>query len=68
LVIFIWSFTTAAAYFLLAKYFGFLRVSEETEILGCDIYYFGPMDMIGNISDYDTIEGLLKIVPKNIEI
>ncbi len=65
-MIFSWSFITSSAYFLLAKYLGVLRVSEETEILGCDIYYFGPMDMIGNISNYDEIEGLKKIIRKGL--
>lgn len=64
-MIFAWAFSTTAAYFLVAKYLGVLRVSEESEILGCDIYYFGPMDMIGNISDYDEIERLKKLVLKN---
>jgi hypothetical protein len=36
-----------AIYFLVAKKLGVMRGSEETEILGCDIYYFGPSEMVG---------------------
>ena len=39
---------------------GVLRLSEEAEILGGDLHYFGPIDFIGDPKEYDLAEMMQK--------
>lgn len=39
---------------------GVLRLSEQDEILGGDLYYFGPIEFYGNPKDYDLKEIMQK--------
>lgn len=37
-----------------------LRLTEQKEILGGDLYYFGPMEFYGKTEDYDLVETMKK--------
>ena len=39
---------------------GVLRLSEQDEILGGDLHYFGPIEFYGNPKDYDLVEIMQK--------
>jgi len=39
---------------------GVLRLSEEAEILGGDLHYFGPIEFIGDPKEYDLVEMMQK--------
>jgi hypothetical protein len=39
-----------------------LRLSEQDEILGGDLHYFGPIEFDGNPSDYDLSDIFDKII------
>ena len=39
-----------------------MRLSEQDEILGGDLHYFGPIEFDGNPQDYDLAEICGKII------
>lgn len=47
-----WSGGLSAIYFLFFKKIGYIRLTEDQELLGGDIYYFAPIEMKGSISSY----------------
>jgi len=48
---------------------GHLRLSEEDEILGGDLHYFGPAEFDGDVDDLRAAIGRLKLkVSKETEI
>ena len=59
-----WVVFTSGLFFLIAKYAvqlgiskeEILRLSEQDEILGGDLYYFGPIRFEGQIEDYDVVQ------------
>lgn len=47
-----WSSILSFIYFSIFKRIGHIRLSEEQELLGGDIYYFAPIKMEGKVSNY----------------
>ena len=47
-----WTVLLSAIYFSVFKKIGYIRLTEEQELLGGDIYYFAPIKMEGKISSY----------------
>lgn len=56
LIIILWSGGLSAIFFAISKSLGVLRLSEQDEILGGDLHYFGPIEFYGNPKDYDLVE------------
>ena len=56
LLIILWSGGLSAIFFGISKAMGVLRLSEQDEILGGDLHYFGPIEFYGNPKDYDLVE------------
>merc|ERR1711907_902469 len=56
LIIILWSGGLSAIFFGISKAMGVLRLSEQDEILGGDLHYFGPIEFYGNPNDYDLRE------------
>ena len=52
-MIILWSGGLSAVFFGITRMFGLLRLSEQDEILGGDLYYFGPIEFEGKPKDYD---------------
>lgn len=44
-----WTGSLSAIFFIIAKKFNVLRLTESEEILGGDIHYFGPLELTGKI-------------------
>ena len=65
-MIVLWSGSLSAVFFGIINKCGLLRLSEQDEILGGDLYYFGPIDFHGQPKDYDLKEILKKQI-KNLE-
>ena len=53
LVIILWSGGLSSIFFLISMKNKALRLSEQDEILGGDLHYFGPIEFEGDLSDYD---------------
>ena len=53
LIIIGWSSVVSGLFFIIAKSVGYLRIPEENEILGCDLYYFSPIEFSGTIDQFD---------------
>jgi ammonia channel protein AmtB len=53
LVITLWSGGLSTIFFYISMKAECLRLSEQDEILGGDLHYFGPIQFEGNLSDYD---------------
>jgi len=51
LAIVAWCLTWSLLFCGIASKMNFLRLSEEDEILGGDLHYFGPTEYEGDISD-----------------
>ena len=64
LMIVLWSGGLSAVFFGIIHKCGLLRLSEQDEILGGDLYYFGPIDFHGQPKDYDLKEILNKQIKK----
>jgi ammonia channel protein AmtB len=62
LMIAIWSGGISSIFFFISKKVGALRLSEQDEILGADIYYFGPIHFDGNLEDYDLADIFGKMI------
>ena len=60
LIIILWSGGLSAIFFGISKAMGVLRLSEQDEILGGDLHYFGPIEFYGNPKDYDLVEIMQK--------
>ena len=60
LIIILWSGGLSAVFFGISKAMGVLRLSEQDEILGGDLHYFGPIEFYGNPKDYDLVEIMQK--------
>jgi ammonia channel protein AmtB len=56
LIIILWSGGLSAIFFAISKSMGVLRLTEQDEILGGDLHYFGPIEFYGNPKDYDLVE------------
>lgn len=56
LIIILWSGGLSAIFFFISNQAGALRLSEQDEILGGDLHYFGPMEFHGTPADYDLVE------------
>lgn len=56
IVIILWAGGLSAIFFLISMKMNALRLSEQNEILGGDLHYFGPIEFDGNPSDYDLAE------------
>ena len=53
LMIIAWSGGLSSIFFAISMKMDSLRLSEQDEILGGDLHYFGPIEFEGNPSDYD---------------
>ena len=53
LMIAVWSGGLSSIFFAISMKMDSLRLSEQDEILGGDLHYFGPIEFEGNPSDYD---------------
>lgn len=53
LIIIIWSGSISTIFFLISRRMGTLRMSVQEEILGGDIFYFGPIKFQGKLQEYD---------------
>ena len=62
LMIIIWSGTIASIYFFISKKMGTLRLSVQEEILGGDIFYFGPIKFKGKLAEYDQTENIRNLI------
>ena len=63
LIIISWSAILSGIFFGIARYFDVLRIPEESEILGCDIYYFSPIEFQGTVDQFD-IKSDIEMVAK----
>lgn len=62
LMIILWSGGLSAIFFFISMKANALRLSEQDEILGGDLHYFGPIEFDGNPSDYDLADICGKII------
>jgi Amt family ammonium transporter len=62
LMIALWSGVLCGIFFKVSMKLGVMRMSEEAEILGGDLYYFAPMEFDGNPADYDLADICGKII------
>jgi hypothetical protein len=62
LMIALWSGTLSSIFFFLSMKMNAMRLSEQDEILGGDLHYFGPIDFEGNPADYDLADICGKII------
>ena len=62
LMIALWSGVLCGIFFKVSMMLGVMRMSEEAEILGGDLYYFAPMEFDGNPADYDLADICGKII------
>ena len=58
LCIMAWSGGLSVIFFLISKKLECLRLSEMDEILGGDLHYFGPINFVGTLFDYDLASAL----------
>jgi hypothetical protein len=56
LMIGLWSGILCSIFFFISMKFNWMRLSEQDEILGGDLYYFGPIEFEGNPADYDLAD------------
>ena len=62
LMIALWSGTLCGIFFFVSMKLGVMRLSEQDEILGGDLHYFGPIEFDGNPADYDLADICGKII------
>lgn len=62
LMVILWSGILSAIFFGISHKMNVLRLSEQDEILGGDLHYFGPIEFDGNPSDYDLADICGKII------
>ena len=60
--IIVWVGLTSGLFFWYAQKKQILRLSTRNEILGGDLYYFGPTEMEGQIAQYDNIEQVEMVI------
>lgn len=58
----LWSGTLCGIFFFVSMKLGVMRLSEQDEILGGDLHYFGPIEFDGNPADYDLADICGKII------
>lgn len=61
-MIILWSGGLSSIFFAISMKMNVLRLSEQDEILGGDLHYFGPIEFEGNPSDYDLQDICGKII------
>lgn len=62
LIIVLWSGIICSIFFIISMKFNWMRLSEQEEILGGDLYYFGPIEFDGNPGDYDLADICGKLI------
>jgi ammonium transporter, Amt family len=62
LMIALWSGALCGLFFFVSMKLNFMRLSEQDEILGGDLHYFGPIEFDGNPADYDLTDICGKII------
>jgi ammonium transporter, Amt family len=67
LMIVLWTGTLCSIFFYTSMRYNWLRLSEQDEILGGDLYYFGPLQFDGNPGDYDLADICGKLIIKSSE-
>lgn len=62
LMIALWSGTLSSIFFYSSMKLNVMRLSEQDEILGGDLHYFGPIEFDGNPADYDLADICGKLI------
>lgn len=52
-----WCAVLSLLFCVIAKSMNVLRLSEEDELLGGDLHYFGPLEFDGSLNDLKTMLG-----------
>jgi hypothetical protein len=64
-MVIVWAGGLSSIFFFISMKMNALRLSEQDEILGGDLHYFGPIEFDGNPSDYDLADICGKIITES---
>ena len=64
-VITLWSAFCSFIFAFISKKAGVLRLSDQDEILGGDLHYFGPIEFEGSVHLYDLEDNVEKMIEKS---
>jgi len=53
-VIILWVSTISGIFFSVSNQLGLLRLQENEEIIGADIHYFGPIELVEYFNKFDN--------------